>query len=193
MKSKKVPRFRLLPYQALARHWMGPALWLVPGGILLWWIAPHLSQFGQRYAPAGFVVAIAGAFIVIYTFLARRAHISCHKNNFVVHTPLYPVAFSYRRIEMIRPVEFRSIFPPEREKTARWRLYKDIWGKTVVVVTIEGYPVPLWWLRLWFHPYLLHPKESALVLPVDDWMGLSRSLETLRTRWKETRRQRRED
>jgi hypothetical protein len=95
MKGKRTPRFRLLPYQALAKHWMGPALWLVPGGIVLWWAVPRLSQLDQRYAPAGLVVAIAGALIVAYASLARRAHISCHKNNFVVHTPLYPVAFSY--------------------------------------------------------------------------------------------------
>jgi hypothetical protein len=96
---------------------------------------------------------------------------------------LYPVAFSYQRIEMIRPVEFRSIFPPENEKNARRRLYKDMWGKTVVVITVKGYPIPLWWMQLWFHPYLLHPKESAIVLPVDDWMSLSRRLDTLRTTW----------
>lgn len=187
---KKTLRFSLLPYQALAKHWFGPAFLLIPGGILLWWATPQIPQLEQRYPFLGLVVSVAGIIIVMYTFLARRAHVSGHKNNFVVHTPLYPVAFSYQRVEMVRPVEFKSIFPPENEKNARWRLYKNIWGKTVVVINVKGYPFPKWWLRLWFHPYLMHPREMALVLPVEDWMGLSRSLESLRTNWLERQRQR---
>ncbi|HOU14058.1 MAG TPA: hypothetical protein PKZ84_13180 [Anaerolineae bacterium] len=192
MKNTSPAKFRLLPYQALAKQWLWPAMWLIPGGIFLWWIAPDLTLFDERYAFAGLGVAGVGALIVIYTFMARRAHVSCHKNNFVIHTPFYPVAFSYQRVEIIRPMDFKSIFPPEQEKSARRRLYKDIWGKTVVVINTKGYPLPLWWMRLWFHPYLIHPRERALVLPVEDWMGLSRSLETLRTNWYEAQRQRRQ-
>jgi hypothetical protein len=188
---KKTPRFNLLPYQALAKHWFAPALWFIPAGILLWWATPQIPQLEQRYPFLRLIVSGGGFLIVMYTFLARRAHVSCHQSNFVIHTPFYPVAFSYQRVEMIRPVEFKSIFPPENEKNARWQLYKNIWGKTITVINVKGYPFPKWWLRLWFHPYLLHPNETALVLPVEDWMGLSRSLESLRNDWLERQRQRR--
>lgn len=191
MKSAKTPRFDLLPYQAVAKRWFGPAFWLIPCGILLWWTVPQAPQLEQRYPFLGFVISGIGVLIIIYTLLARHAHISCHKNNFVIHTPFYPIAFSYQRVEMVRPMEFKSIFPPENEKNARWRLYKNIWGKTVVVVNVKGYPLPRWWLRLWLLPYLMHPREIALVLPVEDWMGLSRNLESLRTDWLEGQRQRR--
>lgn len=193
MKNKtKTPKFRLLLYQALAKRWLGPALLLIPGGVLLWWVIPQVPQFDQRYPFLGFVISGVGLLIVIYTLLMRRAHVSCHKNNFVIHTPFYPIAFSYQRVEMVRPVDFKNIFPPEKEKDARWRLYKAIWGRTVVVVNVKGYPIPRWWLRLWIHPYLFHPRETALVFPVEDWMGLSRSLETLRAEWLDVQRQRRQ-
>ncbi len=191
MKSTKTPRFVLLPYLALSKRWVGPALWLIPAGILLWWSVPQTAQLEQRYPFLGFIISGVGLVIVIYTFLARRAHVSCHKSNFVIHTPFYPIAFSYQRVEMVRPTEFKSIFPPENEKNSRRRLYKNIWGKTVIVINVKGYPFPKWWLRLWFHPYLMHPRETALVLPVEDWMGLSRSLEALRSNWLEGQRQRR--
>lgn len=191
MKNTKTPRFGLLPYQALGKRWFGPALWLIPAGILLWWIIPQAPRLDQRYPFVGFIISGMGVLIVLYTILARRAHVSCHKNNFVVHTPLYPIAFSYQRVQMVRPTEFKSIFPPENEKNARWRLYQDIWGKTVVVINVKGYPLPKWWLRLWLHPYLMHPREVALVLPTADWMGLSRSLESMRTNWLESQRERR--
>lgn len=190
MKNTKTPRFRLLPYQALAKRWFGPALLFIPAGILLWWVTPRAAQLEQRSPFLGLVVSGIGILIVIYTLLARRAHVSCHRNNFVIHTPFYPIAFSYQRVEIVRPTEFKGIFPPENEKNARWRLYQNIWGKTVVVVNVKGYPFPKWWMRLWVHPYLMHPREIALVLPVEDWMGLSRSLESLRTDWLESQRRR---
>jgi len=191
MKNTKTPRFGLLPYQALGKRWFWPALWLIPAGILLWWIIPQAPHLDQRYPFVGFIISGIGMLIVLYTILARRAHVSCHKNNFVIHTPLYPIAFSYQRVQMVRPTEFKSIFPPENEKNTRWRLYQDIWGKTVVVINVKGYPLPKWWLRLWLHPYLMHPREVALVLPAADWMGLSRSLESMRTNWLESQRERR--
>jgi hypothetical protein len=193
MRNKTTPpRFRLLPYQTIAKSWLGPALWLIPGGFLLWWVVPNQPQFDSRYAFVGLIVAGASMLIALYGFLARRAHISCHKNNFVIHTPLYPVAFSYQRITIVRPVDFKSIFPPQDERNARRRFYKDIWGKTVVVISLKGYPIPAWWMRVWIHPYLIHPKETAVVLPVEDWMRLSRSIETLRDAWRETQRAQRE-
>ncbi len=190
MKSAAVSKFKLLPYQMLAKRWTGPAFWLIPAGIALGWAIPKLPQLNQQYSFAGWVVAGIGVLLFTYTLLLRRAHIRCHKNNFVIHTPFYPVAFSYQRIEMIRLLDFKSIFSPEKEKKARRQLYADLWGKTVVAVNLKGYPLPLWWLRLWLHPYLLHPGETALVLPVEDWMKLSLKLESLRTAWLETRRQR---
>jgi extradiol dioxygenase family protein len=191
MKDMAKSRFRLLPYLALSKRWLAPALWLIPGGVVLWRTIPLVPQLDQRYAPAALVISGVGILIAIYALLARQAHVSCHNNRFVVHTPIYPLAFSYQRVEMVRPVEFRTIFPLENEKSARWRLYRNLWGQTVVVVTLKSYPVSVGWMRLWFHPYLLHPKERALVLPVDDWMGLSRRLESLRTTWSENLRQRR--
>ena len=191
MKRTKATKFRLLPYQAFAKHWLRPAILLVVAGIVFLVLAFRSPKLDQNHTFVGSVITIAGMLIASYTLLAKRAHVSCHKNNFTIHTPLYPVTFSYRRINMIRSVEFRNIFPPENEKTARWRFYREIWGKTTIVITVSSYPMPLWWLKMWFHPYLLHPTESALILLVDDWMALSRSLETQRTNWRENRQKQR--
>ncbi len=190
MSRKRQSRFRLLPYKALSKRWFLPALLLIPGGVALWWATPNLPLLDPRLAPLAIVISGIGTLIAIYTLLARRAHISCHKNRLVIHTPFYPVAFSYSRIEMIRPVLFHSIFPVDQQKASRRNLYRHIWGKTVIVATLKSYPLPLWWLRLWFHPFLLHPQEKALVLPVEDWMALSRRIESLRSNWRDARQRR---
>ena len=80
----------------------------------------------------------------------------------------------------MRPLEFAAIFSPVEEKGARRRLYQHLWAKTAVVVDLKGYPVAKWWLKLWFSPYLLHPKEQGLVLLVDEWMALVRQIEIRR-------------
>jgi len=187
MKKTATSKFRLLPYQAFAKHWLRPAMLFVIVGVAFWWF---ISRPEGEHILVGPVLTGVGALITLYTLLAKRAHVSCRASNFVIQTPLYPVAFSYRRVEIIRPVKFSSIFSPVDEKNARRRFYQDIWGKTAVVVVLQSYPLPLWWLKLWFHPYLLHPKETALVFLVDDWMALSRGFETRRTLPRNARRQR---
>ncbi|HNT74839.1 MAG TPA: hypothetical protein PKH77_07455 [Anaerolineae bacterium] len=185
MTQKPKTRFRLWPYVLLSKRWFMPAFWLIPGGVALWWAAPNLPRHEPSLAFLPLGISGIGVLLVIYTIIARQANITCKSNRFVVHTPFYPVAFSYHRIEMIRPMLFNNIFPPQQEKRARLQMYYKLWGQTVIVISLNDYPLPRWWMKFWFHPYLLHPQERALVLPVDDWMGLSRQLEVQRARLRE--------
>ncbi len=188
MARKTRRSFPLLPYHALGRRWLWPALLMIPAGVVLWWLAPSVPALDARYAPAAFIISVVGALIAIYALLARRAHVRVGQGSFTVHTPLIPVVFSYARIEIHNPAQFNDIRPPAEEKPARRRLYRKLWGKTVIVVDLKSYPMPKWWLKLWFHPYLFHPRKQALVLPMDDWMTLSRTLQTHLTAWRQRRR-----
>jgi hypothetical protein len=179
----------------LAKRWRTPAVLVVVAGLVLWWAGRGLdprevNEWGIRppTGPLALIIALAGGLIVIYTVLAKQANIQCESNRLVIHVPLMIVAVSYARVVLTRPVEFRSIFPPEEEKSARFRIYRSLYGKTIPVVDLKGYPLPKWWLRLWLHPYLLHPKETALVVPVEDWMTFTRTVDSLRTQWRENKR-----
>lgn len=187
MARKKSRRFPLLPYHALGRRWLWPALLMIPAGVALWWVAPSVPGLDPRYAPAAFIISIVGVIIALYALLARRAHVRVGKGHFTVQTPLTPMVFSFARIDRYNPTQFSEIRPPAEEKPARRRLYREIWGKTIILVELKSYPVPKWWLKLWFHPYLFHPRKQALVLPVDDWMALSRTLQTHITDWRRRR------
>ena len=181
MAAKKNSVFPLLIYQTLADHWSALAFWLIPLGGALWWTAGNNPLLDIRYRGLAWSVSLVGGALTLYCRLLRRAAITCQRGHFTLRAPLYPLAFSYRRIKIIRPVEFSVIFPPLEEKHARWRLYRKLWGKTAVVIDLKGYPLSSLWLRLWFSHYLFHPQETALVLVVDDWMGLTRELEIQRT------------
>lgn len=188
MSRKSKNQFRLLPYLVMSSHWFGPACGLIPGGLILWWAAPDLPLPDPRLRTLTLGITIIGGLLAIYTLLAHRARITLHKQHLVIHTPFYPIGFSYARVLMTRPVMFNTIFPPENEKRARWRMYQSIWGRTVVAVDLKAFPMPRWWLEFWMHPYLLHPQEKTLILPVEDWMSLSRQIEERRVRLHENRR-----
>ncbi len=188
MSQKPKTQFRLLPYQVLSKRWFGPACWLIPGGVGLWWAAPNLPLPDPRLRTLTLGITLIGGLLAIYALIARLARIQLHKQHFVIHTPFFPISFSYGRVTMTRPVMFNTIFPPEKEKRARWNMYQSIWGRTVVAVDLKSFPMPLWWLKFWMHPYLLHPKEKTLILSVEDWMALSRQIEEHRVNLRENRR-----
>lgn len=193
MANARKASFDLIPYRALARRWRWPAFLLIPAGIGFYWIVPYATGVNVGYRPLTLVISIAGLAIFAYTLLARRARITCHSNRFVVHTPLYPVAFSYQRVDLIRPAQFSQLYSPTEVPAAKWRLYHDLWGRTVPTITLKGLPLPEWWLRLWLHPYLFHPNETGLVVPVEDWMGFIRQLESRRTEWRLARNRQQND
>lgn len=180
--------FPLLPYQPIAKRWRWPAFFMIPAGIALYWA---LSMGEPQNEPANylaFIPSIMGSLIFIYTLRAGRAQVKCYDNRFVVRVPFCSVAVSYQRVGLVKPVEFRKLFPPENEKPARWRFYHDLWGRTVPTISLRGYPLPLWWLRMWLHPFLLHPQETGMVIPVDDWMTFVRKLEAQKLAWRQKRR-----
>jgi hypothetical protein len=148
---------------------------VIPLGLVWWWLESRGSSSLTTHLIL--IIPASGVLLALYTVLARAAAVVCRPNHFTLRSPVYPVAFSYRRVEGIRPVEFNSVFPPQEEKGVRLRLYEGLWGHTAVIVDLKSYPLPLWWLRLWFSEYLFHPKERALVLVVEDWMALVRQME----------------
>lgn len=181
------PRYILLPYRILARRWRVPAFLMIPAGLTLAWAFWQAPDTGPRASIAGLIISLIGLLLFIYTLVAARACIRLDQNRFVMQTPLYPVAFSYQRIERVGSAEFRRLFPPEDAKAVTWRLYHDLWGMTMPTISLTGFPLPRWWLRLWFHPYLFHPTETGIVVPIEDWLSFNRQIETLRSQWRERR------
>ncbi len=176
--------YPLLIYRALSRRWRWPSLLIIPLGLILWWIHRHSGPYAILILLAPF----AGSMLLAYSLLLGNAAVVCHSKHFTVRGPLFPLALSYRRIENVRPENFSAIFPPLEEKQARVRLYRELWSKTAVVIDLRGYPLAERWLRLWFDRYFFYPKGTALVILVEDWMGLVRQLEIHRTEARTRRR-----
>jgi hypothetical protein len=181
MVERQKTRFRLLPYQILARRWMVPAILLIPAGIAFRWGVPQIEIFESNYADFGWVISIVGGLLTVYAIMASLSCVVFQKERFILRAPLYPLAVSYKRIKLVHPIELRLLFPKKQIKRMHYRLYYKLWGMTVPVVMLEGLPLPRWWIKLWFHPLLIHPDEDGIILVVKDWMGCSRALDSMRT------------
>ena len=189
MAQKRAKRFPLLVYKVVVRRWRWPAFLLIPAGIALWWILGRNKSVLDAWAWLPLVISAVGLLVFLYTLLADGACIRCRERYFTLQTPLYPIVFSYRRVQAVRPVDFAKIRPPEEEKPARWRLYRHLWGQTAVAIDLRGYPLSKRWLRIWCHEYLFQPTSTGLLVLTDDWMGLIRQIEIHRTQLKQRRRQ----
>jgi hypothetical protein len=138
---------------------------------LLLWIGAVLAAFGL----ARFLLTWA---------ISRTAYVQCTPRNVRVQTPFMPVVFAYKRIADTRPTNLRDVFPPEKQKGARRRMLEEVWGQTVIIVDLKGYPMSKSFLRTMLGPYLLTPRGAGFVFLVEDWMGLSRQLADYQEQWR---------
>ena len=117
--------------------------------------------------------------------ISRVTYVQCTPRNVKIQTPLVPVEFSYRRLIGTRPTNLSDVFPPRKQKGARRAMLEDLWGETVIVVELKGYPISKKLLRLIMGPYLLTPRGTGFVLLVKDWMALNRQIAVYQEQWRE--------
>ncbi len=190
-REKRTPsRFPLLTYQHPSRQQLNQATWLLVLSAVLWFISNYAPQ-PAIYAGIGISGILLGLLSGIIALLKRGAYIRCKEQAFTLRGPwMYTVNFSYSRIASVRPVQFNTLFPPEEQKNRYRRDFAKLWTKTAIVIDLKSSPVALKWLRFWYGPYLLLPKEKSLVLVTNEWMALSRQLENGRLAWIERRKAR---
>ena len=133
----------------------------------------------------GAVITVYGLTRFLLTWaISRTAYVQCTPRNVKIQTPFLPVVFSYKRIIGSRPTNLRDVFPPEKQKGVRRKMLEKVWGQTVIVVNLKGYPMSKSFLRTMMGPYLLTPQGAGFVFLVQDWMGLSRQLSDYQEQWR---------
>ncbi|MGB9775181.1 MAG: hypothetical protein ACPLYD_08375 [Anaerolineae bacterium] len=173
--KKRAARFPLLVYAPL-RRWgsLGLLTALLVGAF--WLLLPRVLG-PTPLRPLTLLAALAGMVLFVYgRFAPRVAHVRCDPAGLRLQGPLMPLLISYRRVERTRLAPLAKVFDPRKDRAAR-RWPPAYWGMTAVLVDLKGYPVPPWWLRLWFDRHLFLPDGTGLVLLVEDWLGLSQQLD----------------
>lgn len=195
MKRRKLgKRYPLLLYRrVMDRLW---AATLALGLILLAAWSWAWFRMTPLFLTQDSIWLVVGAAVLLgftlFALIGRRvAYVQARKDHICLVTPFLRTNFSYRRIRRIYPTAFQLLFPPDEASWAQRQLLSPFYGKTAVVIELNGYPLPPLLLRFFLAPQMFSPKTSGLVLLVPDWMVFSTEIDSYRGVWLQSQGRRR--
>ncbi len=192
--GKAGKRYSLVIYTRMIDRWW-PALFLIGLATLaLGWPA-YQDPFTRLTAPWRWMsAAVAGALVLLasLTLLALRqsAYVQPFENHLRLVTPFFRMNISYRRILRTTTAIMYALFPPKNLSGLKRDIIEPLGKMTAVVIELNAYPIPRGALRLFLSPFFFKDRTPHLVILVNDWMGFSTELESLRSRASEAARQR---
>jgi hypothetical protein len=191
-------RYHLLLYSYLLNRWW--RLTLAIGIVLLALVAAlaWLPSILPEYAPpqvADWILWLSagvGAFAVfLAVFLAavrKSAYVQPFANHLRLVTPFLRMNISYRRFVLTSSAEMGKLFSLDGLKGRKRDFLIPIAQRTVIVLEMNGWPLPRWTLGLFLSPYFFPDRSTRLALLVSDWMEFSNELESIRSAWLESLR-----
>ena len=189
-------RHRLVLYTYMINRWWRAILAL---GIVLLALAAGLGSLPllMHQSPTYFVsdltlwgVSGVGAFTVFLAIVLIAIRKSAYVQPFDTHlrmvTPFLRMNISYRRIRQTTSVEFRRLFPSRQFKGSKRSILEPLSGQMAIVLELNGWPLPPYFLHFFLSPFFFPDKSSRLALIVPDWLKFSMELESYRNTWRES-------
>lgn len=192
--SKVGKRYPLVIYTRMIDRWW-PALFLTGLGTLALGWPPYQDLYTRLTAPWRWMSAAAAGTLVILVSLVllalrRSAYVQPFEDHLRLVTPFLRMNISYRRILRTTTAAMYALFPPKNLSGLKRDIIEPLGKMTAVVVELNAYPLPRGVLSLFLSPFFFKDRTPHLVILVNDWMGFSTELESLRTRAIETTRSR---
>ncbi len=144
------------------------------------------------------VFLIIGLIVLALAFFRIIAgvipYVQCSTRNIKIQAPLYQAVFSYKRVHETRPNTLFHVFEKGGLTRAERKFVMDdrYGGQTAVIVEMNSWPMSIRWMRFWLGNLVFSSDNRALVLWVEDWMGLNRELSDYKDRWRDRQKQARE-
>lgn len=178
--SRAIHRYPLLLYEHMLNRWWPATLTLGLVLVSLWWLASR-HPIGQEEPWRGYGMLAIGGIVLVFTlflFLIRRAaYVELFNKYLRLRTPFLLINISYQRIRRTSIVEMNVLFPPAKLSGWMREAMTPMMSKTAVVIDLNGYPVPVFLLRLFLSPFFFKDKTPHLVILVRDWMSLSTTID----------------
>jgi len=175
------------------RWW--PALFLTGLATLaLGWPA-YQDPFTRLSAPWRWMTAaLAGALVLLASLillaLRQSAYVQPFANHLRLVTPFFRMNISYRRVLRTTIATMYALFPPKTLSGLKRDIIEPLGKMTAVVIELNAYPIPRRALGLFLSPFFFKDRTPHFVILVNDWMGFSTELESLRSETSEVVRQR---
>ena len=153
-----------------------------------WVNVPWVHDLDWLLLLVGIVVLVMAVFRVI---AASVPYVQCSERNIKIQGPLYQVVFSYKRVHETRPNTLFHVFEKGGLTRGERKFVLDdkYGGQTAIIVEMNNWPMSMRWMRFWLGNLVFSSDNRALVLWVEDWMGLNRELSDYKDRWRERQKQ----
>lgn len=177
-------RYPLLVYRHIVSRWWFAMVFLGFGLFALAYseyidpLAEFLPRRWQTFAAIGALAVLVGVFFFIIRFMA---YVQPHREYLKFVTPFMRVNISYKRIRRTVTTEMRQLFPPKSMSGWVQDIFAPLSIKTALVIELTGYPIPREVLRLFLSRFFFKDKTPHLVILVEDWLGFSSELDSMRT------------
>jgi hypothetical protein len=178
-------RYPLLVYRHVVSRW-----WLA---IILMGVGLLALAYGEKYIePMGQFIkwrwqlfaAVGGLTIMVGIFfwsIRYFAYIRPYPTYLKLVTPFMRINISYKRITKTTATEMRYLFTSKGLSGSARDILEDLARKTAVVIDLTGYPLAPAVLRLFLYRFFFKDKTPHIVILVEDWMGFSAELESMRS------------
>ena len=192
--AKPGRKYRLVIYQYMLNRWW-PLTLLVALVIflnvgVLWGAEWYFSQPSENPLPklsgeGGLVMLAVGGISLVFTFfiliVRKMAYVQLFDDHLQLVTPFLRMNIAYKRILRSVTSQMHILFPPKSLSNWNRDLIEPVWGETVVVIHLSGYPISRRLLRLFLSPFFFYDGSPHLVLFVDDWLQFSTEIDSRRS------------
>jgi len=182
--AKAGKRYPLLVYTHMIDRWW-PALLLL--GLALASLAWPLYQdpFMRLAEPWRWqaMLWLGGAVTLISLVMAsfrKSGYVQLFRDHLRLVTPFLRVNISYRRILRSSTVNMAATFPLKSMPGWRRDIIRPLSSLTAVKIELNAFPIPLSVLRIFLSPFFFKDSTPHFIILVNDWMGLSTELDSLR-------------
>lgn len=183
--AKAGRRYPLVIYTRMIDRWWPAILLLGLATMALAW--PFYQDLYTRITEPWRWMTLAGVgagtvLISLFMLLMRKsAFVQPFSDHLLLATPIFRLNISYRRIQRTTTATMATLFPPKSIRGMKHDILEPLAGMTAVVVELNAYPISRATLNFFLSSFFFKDKTPHFVLLVQNWMGLSTEIESMRT------------
>jgi len=182
--AKAGKRYTLVIYTHMIDRWW-PAILLL--GLALTSLAwplfqdpfMRLAEPWRWQAMAWLGGAVTLASLVMASF-RKSAYVQLYRDHLRLVTPFLRMNISYRRILRTTTVSMGQTFPPKSISGWKRNIMEPLASKTAIKIDLNAFPLPPAALRFFLSPFFFKDSTPHFIILVNDWMGFSTELESIR-------------
>ena len=182
--AKAGKRYPLVIYTHMIDRWW-PVILLL--GVALASIAWPLYQdpFMRLAEPWRWLALLWLGGIVTFISLVMAAfrksgYVQAFRDHLRLVTPFLRMNISYRRILRTSTVSIGTTFPPKSISGWRRGIVAPLASMTAVKIDLNAFPISPAVLRFFLSPFFFKDNTPHFIILVNDWMGFSTELESMR-------------